>query len=95
MTRHRRRAERRAPRGGSDAALGARGRFRARLCSLRRLATPGDGRGSDTRVRVQDLRLGVSTSWSLEKFESKLAAMKELYEVRMTVRPRHTLGIST
>ncbi|XP_039739445.1 kinesin-like protein KIF14 isoform X2 [Pteropus medius] len=45
-----------------------------------RHATPGDGCGSGTRVRVQDLRLGVCTSWSLEKFESKLAAMKELYE---------------
>ncbi|ELK19092.1 Kinesin-like protein KIF14 [Pteropus alecto] len=49
-----------------------------------RHATPGDGCGSGTRVRVQDLRLGVCTSWSLEKFESKLAAMKELYEVRVT-----------
>nr|XP_019606358.1 PREDICTED: kinesin-like protein KIF14 [Rhinolophus sinicus] len=40
-----------------------------------------DGRsGADTCVRVRNLRLGISTSWSLEKFESKLAAMKELYE---------------
>ncbi|XP_031234518.1 kinesin-like protein KIF14 [Mastomys coucha] len=35
---------------------------------------------SDTSVRVRNLQLGVSTFWSLEKFESKLAAMKELYE---------------
>ncbi|XP_042557222.1 kinesin-like protein KIF14 [Dipodomys spectabilis] len=35
---------------------------------------------SDTSVRVRDLRLGISTVWSVEKFESKLAAMKELYE---------------
>jgi hypothetical protein len=36
---------------------------------------------SDTSVRVRNLQLGISTFWSLEKFESKLAAMKELYEV--------------
>ncbi|KAI6051554.1 kinesin-like protein KIF14 [Marmota monax] len=31
-------------------------------------------------IRVRNLQLGISTFWSLEKFESKLAAMKELYE---------------
>lgn len=36
---------------------------------------------ADTSIRVQNLQLGISTFWSLEKFESKLAAMKELYEV--------------
>ncbi|XP_021053461.1 kinesin-like protein KIF14 isoform X2 [Mus pahari] len=35
---------------------------------------------SDTSVRVRNLQLGISTFWSLEKFESKLAALKELYE---------------
>ncbi|XP_017203364.1 kinesin-like protein KIF14 [Oryctolagus cuniculus] len=35
---------------------------------------------SHTSVRVQNLQLGISTFWSLDKFESKLAAMKELYE---------------
>ncbi|KAM4860717.1 kinesin-like protein KIF14 [Thomomys bottae] len=35
---------------------------------------------SDPSIRVRDLRLGISTVWSVEKFESKLAAMKELYE---------------
>ncbi|XP_059947456.1 kinesin-like protein KIF14 isoform X1 [Mesoplodon densirostris] len=38
------------------------------------------GNSSDTCIQVRNLRLGVSTVWSLEKFESKLAAMKELYE---------------
>ncbi|XP_004439031.1 PREDICTED: kinesin-like protein KIF14 [Ceratotherium simum simum] len=38
------------------------------------------GSRPDTSVRVRNLRLGVSTFWSLEKFESKLAAMKELDE---------------
>ncbi|XP_073740638.1 kinesin-like protein KIF14 isoform X2 [Callorhinus ursinus] len=38
------------------------------------------GSSSDTSVRVRNLQLGISTFWSLEKFESKLAAMKELYE---------------
>ncbi|ELW57894.1 Kinesin-like protein KIF14 [Tupaia chinensis] len=36
--------------------------------------------GPDTSIRVRNLQLGISTFWSLEKFESKLAAMKELYE---------------
>ncbi|KAG8518011.1 Kinesin-like protein KIF14 [Galemys pyrenaicus] len=31
-------------------------------------------------IRVRNVQLGISTFWSLEKFESKLAAMKELYE---------------
>ncbi|KAF3823243.1 hypothetical protein GH733_010679 [Mirounga leonina] len=39
------------------------------------------GSSSDTSVRVRNLQLGISTFWSLEKFESKLAAMKELYEM--------------
>ncbi|XP_039083355.1 kinesin-like protein KIF14 [Hyaena hyaena] len=38
------------------------------------------GSSSDISVRVRNLQLGISTFWSLEKFESKLAAMKELYE---------------
>ncbi|XP_036926426.1 kinesin-like protein KIF14 [Sturnira hondurensis] len=41
---------------------------------------PDRGCGAEARVRVWNLQLGVSTVWSLEKFESKLAAMKELYE---------------
>ncbi|XP_062971229.1 kinesin-like protein KIF14 [Cynocephalus volans] len=39
-----------------------------------------DKGGSDTSIRVRNLQLGISAFWSLEKFESKLAAMKELYE---------------
>ncbi|EPQ19451.1 Zinc finger protein 281 [Myotis brandtii] len=41
---------------------------------------PDRGGGPGPRVRVRNLRLGVSTLWSLEKFESKLAALKELEE---------------
>ncbi|XP_059533241.1 kinesin-like protein KIF14 [Myotis daubentonii] len=41
---------------------------------------PDGGGGPGPRVRVRNLRLGVSTLWSLEKFESKLAALKELEE---------------
>ncbi|XP_060088328.1 kinesin-like protein KIF14 isoform X2 [Heteronotia binoei] len=40
----------------------------------------GSGKGSSFQVQVRNIRLGVSTFWSLEKFEYKLAAMKELYE---------------
>ncbi|XP_037351641.1 kinesin-like protein KIF14 isoform X2 [Talpa occidentalis] len=35
---------------------------------------------SGLSIRVRNLQLGISTFWSFEKFESKLAAMKELYE---------------
>ncbi|KAL8178214.1 UNVERIFIED_CONTAM: hypothetical protein K2H54_036693 [Gekko kuhli] len=40
----------------------------------------GRGKGSPLQVQVRNIRLGVATFWSLEKFEYKLAAMKELYE---------------
>lgn len=41
----------------------------------------GSGKDSSLQVQVRNIRLGVATFWSLEKFEYKLAAMKELYEV--------------
>ncbi|KAM3841882.1 kinesin-like protein KIF14 [Vipera latastei] len=36
------------------------------------------------QVQVRNIRLGVATYWSLEKFEDKLAAMKEAYEMNST-----------
>ncbi|KAJ1173511.1 hypothetical protein NDU88_005343 [Pleurodeles waltl] len=36
--------------------------------------------GAPVQVHVQNTKLGISTFWSLEKFEYKLAQMKELYE---------------
>ncbi|KAJ6658426.1 hypothetical protein lerEdw1_020130 [Lerista edwardsae] len=36
--------------------------------------------GASLQVQVRNIRLGVATFWSLQKFENKLAAMKELYE---------------
>ncbi|XP_057886376.1 kinesin-like protein KIF14 [Melospiza georgiana] len=38
------------------------------------------GTVSSIQVRVRNIKLGITTFWSLEKFECKLAAMKELYE---------------
>ncbi|NXO37640.1 KIF14 protein, partial [Locustella ochotensis] len=38
------------------------------------------GRSSSIQVQVRNIKLGITTFWSLEKFECKLAAMKELYE---------------
>ncbi|XP_063263748.1 kinesin-like protein KIF14 [Prinia subflava] len=38
------------------------------------------GTGSSIQVQVRNIKLGITTFWSLEKFECKLAAMKELYE---------------
>ncbi|NWS30830.1 KIF14 protein, partial [Polioptila caerulea] len=38
------------------------------------------GTASSIQVQVRNIKLGITTFWSLEKFECKLAAMKELYE---------------
>ncbi|XP_064520555.1 kinesin-like protein KIF14 [Pseudopipra pipra] len=38
------------------------------------------GAVSSVQVQVRNIKLGITTFWSLEKFECKLAAMKELYE---------------
>uniref|UniRef100_A0A8C5X9R6 Kinesin-like protein KIF14 n=1 Tax=Malurus cyaneus samueli TaxID=2593467 RepID=A0A8C5X9R6_9PASS len=38
------------------------------------------GTVSSIQVQVHNIKLGITTFWSLEKFECKLAAMKELYE---------------
>ncbi|XP_032073289.1 kinesin-like protein KIF14 [Thamnophis elegans] len=38
------------------------------------------------QVQVRNIRLGVATYWSLEKFEDKLAAMKDAYETNSTER---------
>ncbi|NXV71830.1 KIF14 protein, partial [Atlantisia rogersi] len=38
------------------------------------------GTASSVQVQVRNIKLGIATFWSLEKFECKLAAMKELYE---------------
>ncbi|XP_042317201.1 kinesin-like protein KIF14 isoform X2 [Sceloporus undulatus] len=35
-------------------------------------------------VQVRNIRLGITTFWSMEKFEDKLAAMKEVYETNNT-----------
>ncbi|XP_054836324.1 kinesin-like protein KIF14 [Eublepharis macularius] len=40
----------------------------------------GCGASPSLQVQVRNIRLGVATFWSLEKFEYKLAAMKEVYE---------------
>ncbi|KFV39119.1 Kinesin-like KIF14, partial [Tyto alba] len=38
------------------------------------------GKVSSVQVQVRNIKLGIVTFWSLEKFECKLAAMKEVYE---------------
>lgn len=37
------------------------------------------------QILVKNIKLGISTFWSLEKFECKLAAMRELYQVKIHV----------
>ncbi|XP_065265876.1 kinesin-like protein KIF14 [Emys orbicularis] len=44
------------------------------------ISEQGDGTGPSVKVLVRNLKLGIATFWSPEKFEYKLAAMKELYE---------------
>lgn len=34
------------------------------------------------QIQVQNTKLGISTFWSMEKFQSNLAAMRELEQVR-------------
>ncbi|KAM4641485.1 kinesin-like protein KIF14 [Discoglossus pictus] len=36
--------------------------------------------GEPVQIQVRNLKLGIVTYWSLEKFEANLAAMKEMYE---------------
>ncbi|NXD14360.1 KIF14 protein, partial [Nothocercus nigrocapillus] len=38
------------------------------------------GTATSVQVQVRNTKLGIATFWSLEKFECKLAALKELYE---------------
>ncbi|XP_008113231.2 kinesin-like protein KIF14 isoform X1 [Anolis carolinensis] len=40
--------------------------------------------GTGPCVQVRNIKLGVTTFWSMEKFEDKLAAMKEVYETNST-----------
>ncbi|XP_068930613.1 kinesin-like protein KIF14 isoform X2 [Petaurus breviceps papuanus] len=44
------------------------------------ISSQGNSTQPSVQVQVRNIQLGISTFWSLEKFESKLAAMKELYE---------------
>nr|XP_006135454.1 kinesin-like protein KIF14 isoform X1 [Pelodiscus sinensis] len=44
------------------------------------ISEKGNGTGSSIQVQVCNIKLGIATFWSLEKFEYKLATMKEVYE---------------
>uniref|UniRef100_A0A8C3SNP3 Kinesin-like protein KIF14 n=1 Tax=Chelydra serpentina TaxID=8475 RepID=A0A8C3SNP3_CHESE len=44
------------------------------------ISEQGNGTGPSVKVLVRNLKLGIATFWSLEKFEYKIAAMKEVYE---------------
>lgn len=39
------------------------------------------GGGALLQVQVQNIKLGISTFWSLEKFQGNLAGMRELEQV--------------
>lgn len=42
-----------------------------------------NGEEKDVHIKVSNTNLGISTLWSLEKFEGKLAGMRELYHVSL------------
>ena len=44
-------------------------------------AREGDG----MQVRVQNTKLGISTFWTLERFQNNMAAMRELEQVEGTI----------
>lgn len=43
------------------------------------------GQGDVKQVRVQNTKLGISTFWTLDKFQDNMAAMRELDQVRFTL----------
>jgi len=53
------------------------------LCFHNRHETDKESESGDAQlqVQVQNTKLGISTFWSLEKFHSNLAAMRELEQV--------------
>ncbi|XP_043855977.1 kinesin-like protein KIF14 [Dromiciops gliroides] len=50
------------------------------------VSSKGNSTEPSVQVQVRNVQLGISTFWSLEKFESKLAAMKELYENNSSIK---------
>ncbi|XP_074078412.1 kinesin-like protein KIF14 [Macrotis lagotis] len=50
------------------------------------ILSKGNSIEPSVQVQVRNVQLGISTFWSLEKFESKLAAMKELYENNSSIK---------
>lgn len=50
------------------------------VLSVRHEPPDKDGE-TDPQIQVQNAKLGISTFWSLEKFQSKLVAMRELEQV--------------
>ncbi|XP_072504375.1 kinesin-like protein KIF14 isoform X3 [Notamacropus eugenii] len=50
------------------------------------ISSQGNSPEPFVQVQVRNVQLGISTFWSLEKFESKLAAMKELYESNSSIK---------
>lgn len=51
------------------------------LCRHESSDTENLDEGGLLQVRVQNTKLGISTFWSLEKFQNNMAAMRELEQV--------------
>ena len=45
--------------------------------------------GDGMQVRVQNTKLGISTFWSLERFQNNMASMRELEQVEGTMVTMH------
>lgn len=39
----------------------------------------------EVKIRLNNTKLGITTVWSLQKFEAKLMHMREIYQVKQTV----------
>uniref|UniRef100_A0A8B9KD49 Kinesin-like protein KIF14 n=1 Tax=Astyanax mexicanus TaxID=7994 RepID=A0A8B9KD49_ASTMX len=59
------------------------GKFRKHTV-FSRFTESGNGGNAEMQIQVQNTKLGISTFWSLEKFQSSLVAMRELEEGNRT-----------
>lgn len=54
------------------------------ICRHESSETENPGQEGLLQVRVQNTKLGISTFWSLDKFQNNMAAMRELEQVCVT-----------
>lgn len=55
------------------------------ICRHESCEVENQGQGGPPQVRVQNTKLGISTFWSLDKFQNNMAAMRDLEQVCVCV----------